>query len=130
MKDSKADGKSILVVEDEQEITKVCLRTLVPEGYQVDIAGDGAVAEERLNKRSYDLVLIDIRTPVLDGKQLYQYIKDCHPELVDGVIFTTGDITSNHTQQFLEQSGRPFLLKPFSLDELRAVVKETMDRLR
>ena len=130
MTDSEADGKRILVVDDEQGITKICLRTLVPEGYQVDTAGDGSIAEEMLREKSYDLLILDIRTPVLDGKQLYQHIKDCHPELVAGVIFATGDITSNNTQQFLEQSGRPYLLKPFTLEELKAVVKETGDRLR
>ena len=130
MMNSEAEGKKILVVDDEQEITMVCMRTLVPEGYEVDTASDGSVAEEILTKRDYNLVLIDIRTPVLNGKQLFHYIKDCHPELVDGVIFTTGDITSNDTEQFLVQSGRPFLLKPFTLDELKSVVKETGDRLR
>ena len=44
MENSKADDKRILVVEDELEITRVCIRTLVPEGYQVDTAGDGIEA--------------------------------------------------------------------------------------
>jgi CheY-like chemotaxis protein len=130
MENSKADDKRILVVEDELEITRVCIRTLVPEGYQVDTAGDGSVAEDMLKKKVCDLIFMDIRTPVVNGKQLYKHISEHYPGLVEGVIFTTGDITSTDTQQFLEQSGRPFLLKPFTLDELKSVVRETVVRLR
>ena len=79
-----------------------------------------------LMKQDYDLLLVDIRTPVMDGKQLYHYIEDRYPELVNRVIFTTGDVMNNDTQDFLKQTGRPFLLKPFSPDELNTLIRETL----
>jgi len=58
------------------------------------------------------------------GKQLYQCIKDRYPKLIKRVIFTSGDVVNNHTQHFLEQSGRPFLSKPFTPEELITAVRE------
>jgi DNA-binding response OmpR family regulator len=129
MSKSRIKKRRILVVEDEVGITQVCQRTLVSEGYQVDIANNGAVAEDMLEEDKYDLVLVDIRTPVVNGKQLHQYIKERYPELVSRVIFTTGDTVSSDTQYFLEQSGSPVLPKPFVPEELRAIVRETLERL-
>ena len=127
----KADGKRIrtLVVEDEPVISRVCSQTLRGEGFEVEIATNGSIAEGMLGKKEYDLILIDIRTPVMNGKQLYQSINNKHPDLTDSVIFTTGDLLGGDTKSFLEQSGRLFLPKPFTPDELKTVVKEALSRI-
>jgi DNA-binding response OmpR family regulator len=129
MKNTGSSVKKILVVEDELGISQVCLRVLSIEGFEVDIAVNGEVAQEILIRKEYDLCLIDIRTPVMNGKQLYQVIITKHPDLVKGVIFTTGDILDGYTQRFLELANRPFLPKPFDPDELRAIVWETVENL-
>ncbi len=124
----KSDGEriKILVVEDDPVISRICARTLTGEGFDVDIASNGNIAESMLEEKQYVLVLIDIRTPVMNGKQLYQSIMERHPEMVGGVIFTTGDMLAGDTKTFLEQSGRLFLPKPFTPDELKTVVKEAL----
>jgi DNA-binding response OmpR family regulator len=119
----------ILSVEDEASIRQVCQRALTGQGYQVDFAQNGVAAESMLMKADYDLLLVDIKTPVMDGKQLYRYIEKRYPQLADRVIFTTGDVIGDDTRSFLERTGRPFLLKPFSPDELRALVRENLGRL-
>ena len=128
MSNSSGVKGKILSVEDEPSIRQVCHRALTSQGYQVDFAQNGVAAESMLMKGTYDLLLVDIKTPVMDGKQLYSYIKKRYPELADRVIFTTGDVASDDTQSFLEREGRPFLLKPFSPDELRALVRGTLGR--
>jgi DNA-binding response OmpR family regulator len=130
MSNSSGVKGKILSVEDEPSIRQVCQRALASQGYQVDFAQNGVVAESMLMKGDYDLLLVDVRTPVMDGKQLYRYIKKRYPELADRVIFTTGDVASDDTQSFLEWAARPFLLKPFSPDELRAMVRENLRRLQ
>ena len=120
-----ATTKRILVVEDEAAIGWICQMVLTSEGFEVDIAVNGQVAQEMLGKMGYDLVLIDIRTPIMNGKQLYQVIIDQYPKLAGRVIFNTGDVMDGHTQRFLELAGRPFLPKPFTPDELRTIVRET-----
>ena len=126
MKNSNATVKRILVVEDESAISQVCLRTLTSKGFEVDIAVHGEVAQEMLREKDYDLCLIDIRTPVMNGKQFYQCIQEKHPKLIDRVIFTTGDVISKDIQVFLGQAARPLLPKPFTPDELRSIVRETL----
>ena len=74
MKDAKGESKKILVVEDEPAICQVCLRTLTAQGFEVDIAVNGAIAEKMLGEKDYDLCLIDLRTPIMNGRQLYQLI--------------------------------------------------------
>ena len=89
MSNSGVVKKKILVVEDEAGIRQVCRRALTSEGFEVDVAVNGKVAEDLLGEKGYHLCLIDIRTPVMNGKQLYQYIEDRYPGLLDRVIFTT-----------------------------------------
>ena len=122
--------KKILVVEDEPAISQVCLRTLTSEGFEVEIAVNGIEAQAQLQQRDdYNLILIDIRTPLMNGEQLYQFMQEKHPTLIKRVIFTTGDVMSGDTQSFLELAGRPFLSKPFTPDELKTIVRETLKQI-
>ncbi len=129
MKNPSADINRILVVEDEPSISDLCQRVLVSEGFEVDITVNGSVAQDMLREKQYDLCLIDIRTPVMNGKELYQWLKEKHPQLASRVIFTTGDVMSRDTQGFLEQAVRPFLPKPFTPDELKTIVRETLRQM-
>ncbi len=126
MKNFSAGTKIVLVVEDEPAINAVCQRVLTSEGFEVDIAVNGEVAQDMVGKKNYDFCLIDIRTPVMNGKELYQWLKEKHPQMAGRVIFTTGDVMSGDIQSFLEQADRPFLPKPFTPDELKAIVRETL----
>ena len=126
MNNSDASVRRILVIEDEPAICEICLRVLTSGGFEVDIAANGVVAQDMLWDRDYDLCLIDIRTPLMNGKQLYKHIKERYPELVNRVVFTTGDVIGGDTRRFLEHAGRPLLLKPFTPDELRHIVGETL----
>lgn len=131
MKNTSAGVRRILVVEDEPAIAEVCLRVLSSEGFTVDIAQNGSVAEAKLQERSdYNLILIDIRTPVMNGRELYQWINEKHPELVKRVIFSTGEVMGSDMQNFIERTGKPFLPKPFTTDELRTIVRETLRQIR
>jgi DNA-binding response OmpR family regulator len=129
MEESGTGAKKILVVEDEPAINEVCLRTLTSEGFVVDIAVNGSIAQGMLGQKDYELCLIDIRTPVMNGKQLYQFLLDRYPRIADRVIFTTGDVADGYTQRFLELTRRPYLPKPFTPAQLRAIVRETLKQI-
>ena len=118
--------KRILIVEDEPAICELCRRVLTGEGFEVDIAANGKVAQDMIEEKQYDLFLMDIKLPAMNGKELYQWLQEKHPQLASRVIFATGSVMGGDTQSFLEQAGRPFLLKPFTPDELKAMVKETL----
>jgi CheY-like chemotaxis protein len=118
--------RRVLVVEDEPVISELCRRMLMAEGFDVDIAMNGSIAKKMVDDKSYDLCLSDIRTPAMDGIQLYQYLEQEHPELARRVIFTTGDVMSGSIAQFLEGIKRPFIPKPFTPDELKQVIRDTL----
>jgi CheY-like chemotaxis protein len=115
-----------LVVEDEPVISQICRRVLMAEGFDVDIAMNGLIAKKMADDKSYDLCLSDIRTPAMDGIQLYQYLEQEHPELARRVIFTTGDVMSGYITQFIEGTKRPFIPKPFTPDELKQVIRDAL----
>ncbi|MFC2072693.1 response regulator [Chloroflexota bacterium] len=121
--------KTILVVEDESVITSVCQRVLTNEGFEVNIATNGKVAQSMIEKNHYALCLIDIRTPEINGMELFQWLKDRHSEIANRVIFTTGDVMGGEVTGFIEQSGMPFLPKPFTPDELKAIVKISLKQV-
>ncbi len=124
-----ASAKRILVVEDEPAISDVCQRVLTGEGFEVDIAVNGKIAQDMLEEKQYDLCLFDIKTPTMNGKELYHWLQEKHPQLASRVIFTTGDVMGGDTQSFLEQAARSFLPKPFTPGELKTVVRETLKQM-
>ncbi|MGQ9546247.1 MAG: response regulator [Dehalococcoidia bacterium] len=122
-------GNRILVVEDEPSISNMCQRVLTREGFDVDIAANGVVAQDMVEKTQYDICLIDIRTPEMNGLQLYQWLQRKYPQLANQVIFTTGGVLDEKTLPFIEQSGRLFLPKPFTPDELITAVRKAQKQL-
>ena len=120
--------RRILVVEDEPAICEICLKVLTGEGFEVEIANNGKKGEEKLQEKEYDLILLDLRTPVMDGKQLYQHISEKYPELASRVIFTSGEVVGDDIQGFLELAGRPFLPKPFTPKDLKKIVRDTLSQ--
>jgi DNA-binding response OmpR family regulator len=118
-----------LVVEDEPSISKMCQRVLTREGFKVEIAVNGIAAQDMIEKKQYHICLIDIRTPKMNGAELYHWLQKKYPRVTDRVIFTTGSVLDEKTMAFIEQSGRPFLAKPFTPDELTAIIKESLKQL-
>ena len=129
MESSGAEVKRILIVEDEPAICAVCSRVLTGEGFEVDTAASGKVAQGMIEEKQYDLFLLDIRMPEMNGKELHQWLQEKHPRLANRVIFITGSVMSADTRSFLEQITRPFLLKPFTPDELKVVVSEAVKEI-
>jgi len=126
MVDISSKKRKILVVEDEEVICHICRTVLEKEGFAVDIAANGRDAKEMISRNHYDLCLIDILTPEMSGKQLYQWLLGTHPQLAAKVVFCTGMAMEGNIQKFLERSGRLLLLKPFSPDELVNIVQEVL----
>lgn len=115
----------ILIVEDEAAICRLCQVVLTGEGFEVDIASNGKIAQEKLAKYDYELLLIDLRMP-MNGQGFYQFLVVKFPILLSKVIFTTGDTLDQETRRFLDNSRKPLLSKPFSPEDLKALVSKTL----
>jgi two-component system NtrC family sensor kinase len=115
----------ILAIDDELDVLAVLDRLLGNEGYQIDLAEDGETGLALIEKTDYDLILCDVRMPGMDGIEVYQRIKLRDPELAQRVVFVTGDTIRPTTRRFLEESGLPYLGKPFDLTDLIKTVRST-----
>ncbi len=118
--------KRILIVDDEPAICQLCQRVLTEEGFEVDTAADGRIAQSMMRKREYALYLVDIKLPVVDGKVFYKWLQDEYPPSAARVVFTTGSAIGQDTESFLKSSGRPVLLKPFTTEELKTIITQTL----
>lgn len=119
-------GKRILVVDDEPGIAAVLVEVLQLDGHAVETVSNGDRALGKLAAEGYDLILSDIRMPDMDGPTLYREIERRHPHLLGRFIFLTGDIMSQDISHFLEQTGVPYLRKPFTLEMVRDVVQQAL----
>ena len=87
-------------------------------------ASSGREALERIASEHYDVILTDIRMPDLDGRALYQEIERRWPGQAGRVVFVTGDTLASALREFVSESGRPVIEKPFLPSEVRRVVAE------
>ena len=108
-------GRKVLVIDDEELILHMVRETLVPCGYEVDMALDGETGLKRLSQKRYDLALCDCRMPGLSGQQVYERLRATDPALAEHMIFITGDLVNESTRKFLEQQNKICLSKPFTL---------------
>lgn len=116
----------ILVVDDESIIAQLIADVLTSEGYDVDTAPHGLAALENLERRTYDLILSDLRMPELDGLGFYREIERRRPDLLRRFVFITG--TSEHAdyQGFIDDVKVPVLTKPFDMSELQRVARDIL----
>ena len=115
----------VLLLEDEPTIGRATSRILLTEGFDVDIAINGLIAKDKIDADdNYEFFIFDIKTPIMNGIQLYEYLEQEHPELIERVIFITGDSLGAVTEDFLERVNRPFLSKPYSPTQLIAFIRE------
>ena len=122
----KGEGKRILVVDDEQHILTLLSRILTREGCIVETANNGDAAASKLAEQSWDLIISDVKMPGMDGRRLYAHVLATQPELVNRIIFTTGDTANEATLNFLAELDRPYLRKPFFTETVRRVVAQTL----
>jgi CheY-like chemotaxis protein len=114
--------KKVLVVEDDPAVAAYLADILLLDGHLVDTAPNAVTALERLDDRSYDIVISDIRMPKLDGPGLYREVELRRSGWRPPFVFVTGDILGADTLKFLEQTKVPCLNKPFGPEDVRRAV--------
>lgn len=120
------EGKRILIIDDEEDIVALLVQLLREEGHRVSAALNGQEALRRMAEKDYDLIISDVKMPTLDGRKLYEHIKATNPELVESIVFITGDTASADTKAFLKEIGNLRLEKPFDIEELRGAIREAL----
>jgi PAS domain S-box-containing protein len=117
---------SILVVDDEMGIREACKRALVGEGYAVDLAEDGNLGLQKIKERSYDLILMDLMMPGIDGLDLIQKTNDIDPEII--IVVITGYATIETAVEATKRGAYDYLPKPFTPEVLTALVMRGLEK--
>ena len=119
-----ASRRTILVVDDEAEIREALSEILKGARHRVVTASSGREALERMATERFDAILTDIRMPDIDGRALYREIERRWPGQAGRVVFVTGDTLASALREFVSETGRPVIEKPFLPSEVRRVVAE------
>ena len=116
--------RTILIVDDEADVRETLTEILASDRHRVVSVASGREALERLSVERYDVILTDVRMPDLDGQSLYKLIAERWPRQAGRVVFVTGDTLASALRDFVSQSGRPVIEKPFLPSDVRRVVDE------
>ena len=114
----------ILIVDDEEAISNLLRMNLVKAGYQCETASDGEEAADAIAERSFDLILLDIMLPKLNGYEVLEYARS-----VDiPVIFLTAMGETEQKVKGLKLGAEDYISKPFEIAELLARVETVLRR--
>jgi DNA-binding NtrC family response regulator len=115
----------ILVVDDEEIVRESLLDWLQEDGYHVETAEDGFKALEKFKEQSWDIALVDLKMPKMDGLELMKKIKEEHPETQ--VVIITAYATVNTAVEAMKIGAYDYLVKPFNPEELSLLIKRLVE---
>ena len=116
----------LLIVEDEINILNALQKGLKKEGYAIDIATDGCEAKEFIDYNTYDLVLLDINLPGIDGFSILKYLREKNNTTRVIIVSANRDIDSRISG--LDFGANDYLVKPFDFQELKARIRALLRR--
>lgn len=117
----------VLIIDDEPAVRHALERALRYFGYEVVSAASGDSAYEILQHDTFDVLLLDIRMPLMSGDTLFLAIIRRWPELQKRTILMSGDPDNSWEGWSAELRARPFLAKPFTLDRLRQALESVIE---
>lgn len=115
----------ILIVEDEIAISDLIKIGLESQGYKCETANDGEIAANLIEEKQYDLILLDVMLPKIDGYELLEYIKQIQDT---PVIFITAKGQIKDKIKGLKEGADDYIAKPFVMEELLARVEAVLRR--
>ena len=116
----------ILVIDDDENILKVVATILRDRGYDVDTAETGSEAISKSEQNTYDLMLIDIRLPDIDGVEVLTRVRDTVPKIRK--IIVTGYPTLQNAVAAANRNADAYLTKPFELEKMLETIKEQLEK--
>jgi DNA-binding response OmpR family regulator len=120
------DQLRIIFVDDDADLRRIVRDQLVPQGFVMDEAEDGAKAIGMLEKGNYDLMLLDINMPVKSGIDVLKFIKE--KGLSCKVIMLTGRVGFSVATETLKLGADDYITKPFNIDYLLFAIKRVMGK--
>ena len=119
-------NENILVVDDDAEVRKVLSSILSEEGYFVEPVENGRQAIRASEKTRFDLALIDIKLPDMEGTELLHRLKEKQPHMVKIII--TGFPTLENAMETVNEGANGYVLKPFDIPKLLEIIRKRLNR--
>jgi DNA-binding response OmpR family regulator len=116
----------VLIVDDDQGVREFCKSVLEMEGLRCDEAVNGVQGLEATQARLYDLVLLDIDMPQMNGREMLQHLRETPPCPHLKVIMFSGRASSDDMAELLSAGADDYLTKPFSIVQLQARIKAAL----
>src|SRR5215211_3108921 len=120
--------KHLLLVEDEASLREAIAEQLADRGYQVQQAGTGEEAIERLGDFAFDIIISDLRLPGIDGSAVVEAAVERYPHII--AIVVTGYGTVKDAVEAIKRGAWDFVNKPFQIDELLHVLDSALEQRR
>lgn len=121
-------NETILIADDEPDVLDLCYRILTAEGYQVEPVQTGYEAVERIRRKSFDLLLTDIKMPGMNGLETAQAVKEADPGII--CVIMTGYSTMDTAIEALKLGVDDFVLKPFAPEDLSMSIAKALEKDR
>jgi len=121
-------GHHILIVDDDENICRSLRLIFKKKGYEVETAGTGREAIEKVQERFFNLTFLDIKLPDMAGIELLAPLKKLHPDMA--VILVTGYASLETAVQALNEGALAYITKPLNIDEVLATVREALEKQR
>jgi CheY-like chemotaxis protein/predicted transcriptional regulator len=121
---TKKTRPSVLLIDDDETIRKSLSRTLIKEGFHVDTVSDGKQALKKSQLRHFDLALIDIRLPDMEGTKLLKMLRQNIPEIKEIII--TGYPSLENAIKAIDEGAHAYVVKPLNPPDLLAKIRERL----
>lgn len=118
------ESTRILVIDDDENIRKVLVAILADEGYTVDSVGTGKEALKKTKEQFYNVALIDVRLPDIEGIELLRKFRPTSPKIRKIII--TGYPTLQNAVQAVNGGADAYIMKPFDVDKVLKVIQEQL----
>ena len=119
-------NENILVVDDDTGVRKVLSSILSEEGYFVQTVENGKQAIRAFEKTRFDLALIDLKLPDMEGTELLHRLKEKQPHIV--MIIITGFPTLENAMETVNEGANGYVLKPFDIPKLLETIRKHLNR--
>jgi DNA-binding NtrC family response regulator len=120
------ESARILVVDDDESIRKVLTAILEDEGYTVESAGTAKKAVQKTERRVYNLALIDVRLPDMEGVKLLTKMRDSIPKMRKIII--TGYPTLQNAVEAVNKGADAYIMKPFDVENVLETIKKQLKK--
>jgi len=118
--------KAILVVDDDEQLASALQWILAGDQYLVDVALNGEEALLKVKAHEYNVVICDMKMPLMRGDEFYLKARALRPGVADRFIFITGFATDPHITAFFNRHEVKYLVKPFPIEGLISCVKDLL----